>query len=411
METTEKYRKDAKINWYRCKVDKQLMSELVKTNNWQGFRQVTLQLGLSLITGTLAYLAFLQVHKTNWYWSVPLLLAALFLHGTFGPFIGGVACHELMHKTPFSSRRWNAFFLKLYAFYGWWDPVWFQPSHVKHHQVTVYKDYDGEVVLPQTMSFKDWKFWSALIAWNPIGTFNLWKVWIKRAMGRMDNDWYSFVMPEDNAKLRRQHRNWARFQVLGHLALAAIFIATGHWFLIVLFTIGTQYCSWLGLLIGTPQHYGLSPNVRTSGFPAVPIRVRNSSGSSTGTCSITSEHHMFPAVPFFNLPKLRKAIEHDLPPAPHGLRATWKHLMMIHKMQKSDPNYCYVQPSRKPPAIESIVTRGTGSDLGGRSERIIERDHHVRLLPNLQVAIRRVAIALLVHHRLICFVRSVACRD
>jgi fatty acid desaturase len=54
------------------------------------------------------------------------------------------------------------------------------------------------------------------------------------------------------------------------------------------------------------------------------------------------EHHMFPAVPFFNLPKLRKAIEHDLPPAPHGLLATWKEIMAIHKKCQTDPNYVFV---------------------------------------------------------------------
>jgi fatty acid desaturase len=51
------------------------------------------------------------------------------------------------------------------------------------------------------------------------------------------------------------------------------------------------------------------------------------------------EHHMYPGVPFYNLPKLRKAIEHDLPPAPNGLWATWKELLAIHRKQKDDPDY------------------------------------------------------------------------
>jgi fatty acid desaturase len=51
---------------------------------------------------------------------------------------------------------------------------------------------------------------------------------------------------------------------------------------------------------------------------------------------------MFPAVPFYNLPALRKAIEHDLPPAPHGLRATWREIMLIHKKQCENPNYVFV---------------------------------------------------------------------
>jgi fatty acid desaturase len=65
------------------------------------------------------------------------------------------------------------------------------------------------------------------------------------------------------------------------------------------------------------------------------------------------EHHMFPAVPFYNLPRLRKAIEHDLPPAPHGLRATWKELVPILKRQRREPGYFFAPklPSGEPIGI------------------------------------------------------------
>ena len=55
------------------------------------------------------------------------------------------------------------------------------------------------------------------------------------------------------------------------------------------------------------------------------------------------EHHMFPGVPCFNLPKLRAVIEHDLPPAPVGLRATWREMLEIHRRQREDPDY-YIVP-------------------------------------------------------------------
>jgi len=51
---------------------------------------------------------------------------------------------------------------------------------------------------------------------------------------------------------------------------------------------------------------------------------------------------MFPSVPFFNLPRLRKLIEHELAPAPRGLWATWTHILAIHRKQQADPNYYFV---------------------------------------------------------------------
>ena len=337
-----KFRKDAKIQWYRCQVDPKVMSELMQCSDYHGFRQALGHLGLWFTTGTLAYMAFRQVTAATWMWSVPLLLAALFAHGTVGSFLGGTACHELSHKTPFKTKSVNEFFLKVFAFLGWWDQVWFRPSHIRHHQVTVHNDYDGEVVLPQRFSFKDWQFWLGMFGWNFVFTWKTIQTYYRRATGRLDNDWYEFVLPEANEKLRREHRNWARFTLMGHALLAVAFISTGHWYLIFIFNLGTQYCGWLGLLCGFPQHYGMSPNV-----PDHRLSCR------TYTCSWLPaflywnmqyhvEHHMFPAVPFFNLPRLRKAIEHDLPPAHHGLWSTWTEMLEIHRKQQADANYTFV---------------------------------------------------------------------
>ncbi|MCY4130160.1 MAG: fatty acid desaturase [Gammaproteobacteria bacterium] len=66
------------------------------------------------------------------------------------------------------------------------------------------------------------------------------------------------------------------------------------------------------------------------------------------------EHHMYPAVPFFNLPKLRRAIEHDLPPAPHGLRNTWREMLALRRRFLADPNFTYmpVFPAHSQPAAD-----------------------------------------------------------
>lgn len=53
---------------------------------------------------------------------------------------------------------------------------------------------------------------------------------------------------------------------------------------------------------------------------------------------------MFPAVPFYHLPRLRAAIAHDLPPAPHGLWATWQTILPIMRRQRAEPGYVYRPP-------------------------------------------------------------------
>jgi fatty acid desaturase len=369
METVEKacpFRKDAKIQWYRCEVDPKLMSELMKCSDWHGYRQAAGHFGLWLLTGTLAYLNFTNVHVSNWYWSVPLLLASLFVHGTVGSFLGGTACHELGHKTPFKNKAVNDFFLKLFAFFGWWDQVWFRPSHIRHHQVTVHHDYDGEVVLPQKLSLKDWQFWLGLFAWNPVGTWNTLRTYYRRATGRMDNDWYAFLMPEENAKLRQEHRDWARFTLIGHAVLAALFIATGHWFLIFLFNLGGQYCGWLGFLCGTPQHFGMVPDVPDHRMSCRTFTCTWLPAFLYWNMQYHVEHHMFPAVPFYNLPRLRKAIAHDMPRAHHGFVPLWKEILAIHRRQMEDPSY----------QVAPVLPQGRGTRA---DDRLLEDEAALRI--------------------------------
>jgi len=50
---------------------------------------------------------------------------------------------------------------------------------------------------------------------------------------------------------------------------------------------------------------------------------------------------VFPVL-FYNLPALRKAIAHDLPPAPHGLWATWPEIIPVLKKQRENPDYVFV---------------------------------------------------------------------
>lgn len=337
-----------KINWYRSKVDKALMSELMRRSDARAFAQVLPQLGLFAVTGTLAYIAYSHLDAGNWPWMLPVLLLALFAHGTNGSFFGGIACHELCHKTPFANQFWNKFFLRIYAFLGWFDPTGYRASHIRHHQVTVHKDHDGEIVQPLGLDMHGFKFVLTALTFNPAGLWKIFRFFASAARGDLTQDgffkseWLQQVVPETDLKARRELIAWARIVLFGHLALAALFLLTGHWFLIIIVNLGTLYCPWLVTLCGAPQHVGLSSDVND-------FRLN----TRTYTCGALPaffywnmqyhvEHHMFPAVPFYNLPRLRAAIAHDLPLATHGLWTTWCDIQSILQRQRQDPNYVFV---------------------------------------------------------------------
>ena len=337
-----------KINWYRCKVDRAVMSELMRKSDARAFAHVIPQLLLYAATAGLSYLAFRNVHAGNWPWALPLLLLALFVHFTFSHFFGGVAGHELCHKTPFATQFWNAFFLRIYAFLAWFDPYGYRASHIRHHQVTAHADRDGEIVLPQGLDWHGIMFVVQALTFSPAGIWKLMRFWIGAARGDLSHpgffnaQWLQRVMPESDLAGRREQRRWARIVVFGHLALAALFVVTGHWFLIVIVTFGCQPCAWFEFLVAAPQHVGLSPNASDFRLNTRTYTAGLLPAFRYWNMQYHLEHHMFPAVPFYNLPRLRRAIEHDLPPAPHGLWATWKVLLPIMRRQRDEPGYIYV---------------------------------------------------------------------
>ncbi|MEM7080141.1 MAG: fatty acid desaturase [Pseudomonadota bacterium] len=330
---------DQRVEWYRSPLERETLRALMQRSDARGWLQTVLHLGWFCTTAALAFWAFTLIDSQSWPWAVPLLLAALFLHGTMGPFMGLIAIHELQHRTVFKTRWLNDFFERVYAFISWSDYIWYQHSHVRHHMSTCHRQHDGEVVLPVRFSLRRWNVWLGLLAWSPRATWTRMVLVWRHARGDIRGDWYQHVLPASDPELRRAHRNWARTLLLGHGALAILFIASGHWFALVVFTFGTQYCSWLGFLCGVPQHYGLNSDIPDFRY-----------NTRTFTCGWLPafyywnmqyhlEHHMYPAVPFFNLPKLRQAIEHDLPPAPHGLRATWQEMFAIRDAVKADSTY------------------------------------------------------------------------
>ena len=300
---SEAFDPDFKIGWYRSPIDRDVLAALMERNDLRGWFQTLAHLGLFFTTGAVAYGVFLSIAWSNWYWAVPLLVVALFVHGTIGPFMGLIAIHELQHRTVFKARWLNEFFEKFYAFWSWSDYIWYQQSHAIHHQATCHAAHDGEVRLPIKFTLRRWRVLLSLFGWNPKVTWSRLKLVWHHANGRTFGDWYNYVLPESNEPLRRRHRNWARFLLIGHATLAGIFIATGHPFLIVVYSFGTFYCGWLGFLCGVPQHYGLNSDI--------PDFRQN---TRTFTCSWLPafyywnmqyhlEHHMYPAVPFYNLPK------------------------------------------------------------------------------------------------------------
>ena len=299
------------ISWYRTPLAPGMLATLSGRSDLRGWLQAGGHLLLLLATGALALALFRHGHEL-------LALPALLLHGGCYGFLGWAgAGHELSHRTVFRSRRLNDGFLALFAFLSWNNPVYFRASHSRHHQKTVHAEADFEVRLPQTTKPGDW-LWAvtldvpALIRAVRIVAENARNI-VKGPAGRL-------LFADPSAPARRELVRTARWTLGGHSALALAFVATGNWELLLLVTVAPFIGDWPGKLLALAQHYGMEGNVDDFRRNSRTVLLHPACAWLYWQMNYHIEHHMYPAVPFHQLKRLRETIAHDLPAPTVGLR-------------------------------------------------------------------------------------------
>ena len=329
---TELIQTKRRIPWHRTKLERQLLADLNRRSDLWGFVQTLGYLGTLTATGSIAWWTSLYL---AWYW----FAAALFLHGTCAAFmINGF--HELCHSSVFRTQKLNVFFLYIFSFLGWLNPIRFWASHSEHHKYTLYPPEDGEVVFPQEMTLKGYMR-AAFI--DPIGFYNRVRITVLRGLlRRLETGWDSILFPPEEVEGRQRTFRWDRVLVFGHTALLAGSLYVGWWQLPLLITFTPMYGRWLFLLCNSSQHIGLTDEVPDFRLNSRTVLLNPVVQFLYWHMNYHIEHHMYAAVPCYKLGRLHRAIRHDLPDCPDGLIQTWREIGAILKRQKPEPDYQYL---------------------------------------------------------------------
>jgi fatty acid desaturase len=320
-----------RISWYRTPIDPAKLAQLNKRSNLKGFGQSLGHLAIIATTGALAWYAV-----GRFPWVVVLLL--LFLHGTVYAFVVN-AGHELCHKTVFKTRWLNVLFRDIYSFLGWYNHIYFWTSHQEHHKYTLHPPDDLEVVLPKNHTI--WTILSFVIV-NPVGFYNRMKSVIRMSFGKIDGEWANQIFPPEATEKRKKLFNWARLMLIGHSLLVIVSIYFELWMLPVLVTLAPFYGGALQFFCNEAQHTGLPDHVSDFRINSRTILLNPVLQFLYWHMNYHIEHHMFAAVPCYNLAKLHQEIEHDLPPTPKSLIHAWIEILPIVRKQHEDPSYRFV---------------------------------------------------------------------
>ncbi len=115
----------------------------------------------------------------------------------------------------------------------------------------------------------------------------------------------------------------------GHLAIIVVSIATGHWLFAVVTSLARLYGGGFQWICNITQHIGLQDNVPDFRLCCRTIQVNPFLRYLYFQMNWHTEHHMYAAVPCYNLARLHQAIEHEMPPISHGLIPAWREIFSI----------------------------------------------------------------------------------
>ena len=317
------------VAWYRTPLTREQMRELNQRSDWKGLLQTLGHLSLIALIGILAW----QVQDR-----IYLLLPVLLAYGTVYIFLLN-ATHELSHNSVFKTRLLNHFFLRLFCFLGWRSHLHFWTSHAEHHKYTLHPPDDLEVVLPAKLTLKNFIQLGFVDPWTLYSTI---KTHIEHSFGIIRGEWSNYLFPPEARDKRRHLFWWARFLLAGHATLVAISLYYELWLLPVLTSGGVFYGGWLRYLCNGTQHAGLQDDVPDFRLCTRTVILNPLVRFLYWHMNYHIEHHMYAAVPCYNLGKLHQAIKRDTPEPARGLIAAWKEIVAIVKKQRVDPEYQYV---------------------------------------------------------------------
>jgi len=311
--------------WYRPNVDKLEFKKLCEKSDWAGFKHVIIYFSVLIFFGYLAYATW------GTWWSLLFFL----IYGNI------YACsdsiwHETGHKTAFKSKFWNNFFYQISSYMDNFEPVRWKWSHFKHHGHTAYDDpHDFEIAIRKPTDL--FLFFSYFIPFAPLLTFHktLQFETIKHAVG-ITTPVMEQCIPE---KERTKCRNSARI----HVAIWTIVILTSivyqSWLPVLYLVLPGFYGKTLVASFGLTQHTGLQENIKDHRYSTRTVYFNPVFSFLYWHMEYHIEHHMFPTVPSYNLPKLHHLIKHQMPPAKKGLWGAYREIIPAIFKQAKNPDY------------------------------------------------------------------------
>lgn len=280
-------------------LDAERLAALRRRSDARAWPQLGSHFGAVLATGALLHAFWGTL------WAAPVWL----VHGMLLNYLYA-AQHELMHGTAFETRGLNEFFSRITGVLVIFPRDYDRFMHFTHHKFTNVPDKDPELMgatqseAPDTLARLIWSLSAIPYWWRRLSTL------IRNFFGNVRDERY--MSRREQALIVRE----ARLHVCAYILIAVVSIISGSW--------GAVHYWLLPLLLTKPLHH-IQNIVEHTGMP-----LNDDVTANTRTIRVNPvlrwmcwnmqyhwAHHLFAAVPFYNLPLLDRelsAVERSVSP-------------------------------------------------------------------------------------------------
>ena len=283
--------------WYSSDIPRKKLKSLMQRSDKLAFINCGLWLSALILSGVFLILT----------WGTPWAWLAAFIYATFYASGGDSRWHEFGHGTPFKTLWLNEVFYIIASYMSLKNPTLWRWSHARHHTDTIIVGRDPEIAFPRPPSIRDWILNFLYI---PTVFKEVWKS-TKLSFGILSPDQKDYL-PE--SEWRKAF--WSGRLHVGLLIITVIVaLVLESWLPLFLSGLPTFYGSWLHHLMATTQHAGLAEDIPDHRMNSRTVYLNPLFQFIYCNMNYHVEHHMYPMVPYYNLPALHAEIKHDCPKA------------------------------------------------------------------------------------------------
>jgi fatty acid desaturase len=337
-------------NWFRSAIPRPRMKQLMRRSDGPALRDTAIWFGLLL------GLAAAVIALWGSVWVLPFVLAYGILYGTSSD----SRWHESGHGTAFRTRWMAQALYQIASFMIMRDPTTWRWSHTRHHTDTLILGRDPEIAAMRPARL-------ARIIANMVGLVDVpvaFMLMFRHAAGRLTADEADYVPEQERHKVYRT----ARIDLAIYAVTIAVAIIFRTWLPVVLIGGPRLYGSCMLIVYAMTQHAGLGENVLDHRLNTRTVRMNVVNRFLYWNMNYHVEHHMFPMVPYHQLPELHEEIKHDLAPAYPSILAAYREIIPAVLRQLRDQDY-YIRrellPGAAPYYEPSPAADGRARPLAG----------------------------------------------